>query len=121
MYTQEIIMLTPVSTTTATTTKTTASVTTTSAATTTSKLTPFGGYKNEMFNTKKLSQSTAAVAKKASVKPKSFQKLSSVWLWSLLIITTLRVTYSQGKCCLLQYFFIFIFIFLFWFLCFQTF
>lgn len=103
MNLQEIIMLTPISTTTETSTTTSGAAAAADSAsiskTTPTKLTPTGGHKRKFLNLREMSQSTSpASVKKSSVKPKRFKKLNGVWLmWSLLLISLLRVTNSQGK------------------------
>lgn len=97
MQTPEIIMLTPVSTTKPTTKTTTATSGSKTTLTKVLKLTPSSVwfYRN-MFHLQQMSPSMVT-AKNLAIKPKSFKNLSVFWLWPLLILCTLRVTYSQGK------------------------
>ncbi|KAM7347402.1 CUB and Sushi multiple domains furrowed [Cochliomyia hominivorax] len=89
-------MLTPKS---ATTTTIAAALTKTTPATfvtALTKLTPSCGHFQKMLNLKKMSQTPAATTRYFGLKAKSFKNLNGVWIWSLmLIMSTLRVTYSQ--------------------------
>lgn len=98
MQTPEIIMLTPVSNTTTTKSATTLTTTATiSGSKTKKKLIPSSDcISRNMFNTPKMSPSWVT-AKNLAIKPKILKNLNGFWLWPLLIMSTLRVTYSQGK------------------------